>query len=356
MPRLVKPRAGIQFRTIGTFQLDEYIHAVIFSPDGSRLAAADASGQVVVCHVRSQQCVFRNSNHRGAVLAEEWHPDGKFLATAGEDGVGRVWDIDSGEEHTVVPVGDGKGWVEHLAWEPGGERLAMTAGKTLQVMKWSESSGCAVEWETSDHKSTVSDLSWRKGHPGQMFSSCFGGATLWQVGMDSPMHTFLYDGALQSLSISSNGQYLAAGNLDGSVHLWSLSTEQNWHMGGYPCKVGHVVFDPYGESLWTAAGPDLVTWPAQKFEGSSGRLLNSHLGWIQAIVCHPYRRVVATVGEDGLLCLWEPGKAKKPRVSRELRVAGGLSCVAWSPTDACLAVGADDGTVALFAVEGLGEQ
>ena len=162
------------------------------------------------------------------------------------------------------------------------------------------------------------------------------------------MHTFPYEGALQSLSISSNGQYLAAGNLDGSVHLWSLSTEQNWHMGGYPCKVGHVVFDPYGESLWTAAGPDLVTWSAQNFEGSSGQPLDSHLGWIQAIACHPRQRVVATVGEDGLLCLWEPGKAK-PRVSQELRVSGGLSCVAWSPTDVCLAVGADDGTVELFA-------
>ena len=355
MPRLVRPRVKIQLQSIGAFQLDEYIHAVMFSPDGSRLAVADASGQVAVWHVGSQECVFRNTKHQGAVLAEGWHPGGNILATAGEDGVGRVWDVGSGEERAVVPVGDGKGWVEHLAWESGGERLAMTAGKTLQILKWSESGGCSVEWETSDHKSSVSDLCWRKGYPGQIFSSCFGGATLWQVGMDSPVNTFPYDGALLSLSISSNGQYLAAGNLDGSVHLWSLSTGQNWHMAGYPCKVGHVVFDPYGASLWTAAGPDLVAWSAQKFEGSSGRLLSGHLGWIQAIACHPRQRVVATVGEDGLLCLWEPGKAK-PRVSQELRVSRGLSCVAWSPTDVCLAVGADDGTVALFAVEGVGEQ
>ena len=157
----------------------------------------------------------RHPKHQGAVLAEGWHPGGNILATAGEDGVGRVWDVGSGEEHVVVPVGDGKGWVEHLAWESGGERLAMTAGKTLQVLKWSESGGCFVEWETSDHKSSVSDLRWRTGYPGQIFSSCFGGVTLWQVGMDSPVNTFPYEGALLSLSISSNGQYLASGNLDG---------------------------------------------------------------------------------------------------------------------------------------------
>ena len=355
MPRLVRSRAGVRLRPIGTFQLDEYIHAVKFSPDGSRLVAADASGQVAVWHVSSQQCVSRISKHQGAVLAEAWHPGGKILATAGEDGVGRVWDVDSGEERAVIPVGDGKGWVEHLAWEPGGERLAITAGKTLQILKWSESGGCSLEWEMPRHKSSVSDLCWRMGYPGHIFTVCFGGVTLWQVGMDSPVNTFPYDGALLSLSISANGQYLAAGNLDGSVHLWSVLTDRSWHMAGYPCKVGHVVFDPYGEFLWTVAGPDLVTWSAKKFEGSRGQLLSGHLGWIQAIACHPRQRVVATVGEDGVLCLWEPGK-KKPRVSQELRVSRGLSCVAWSPIAVCLAAGADDGTVALFAVEGMGEK
>jgi WD40 repeat protein len=355
MPRLVRPRAGVRLRPIGTFQLDEYIHAVMFSPDGSRLAAADASGQVAVWNVASQRCVSRRSTHQGAVLAEGWHPGGKNLATAGEDGVGRVWDAGSGEERAVVPVGDGKGWVEHLVWESGGERLAMAAGKTLQVLKWSESGVCSVEWEMPQHKSSVSDLCWRKGYPGQIFSSCFGGATLWQVGTDSPVNTFPYDGALLALTISADGRYLASGNLDGSVHLWSIATKQHWHMAGYPCKVRHVVFDPYGEYLWTAAGPDLVTWSAQKFEGSSGRLLSGHLGWIQAIACHPRQRVVASVGEDGLLCLWELGTSK-PIVSQELRVAGGLSCVAWSPNDVCLSAGADDGTVALFAVEGVGEK
>ncbi len=355
MPGLVQPRATIRLQSNGAFQLDQYIHAVMFSPNGNRLAAADASGRVALWDLESRQWISGDRKHQGAVLAGEWHPGGKILVTAGKDGVGRVWSIDSGEERAVIPIGDGKDWVEHLAWESGGERLAMAAGKTLRVLKWSETDGYTVEWETSDHKTSVSDLCRRKGYPGQIFASCFGGATLWQVGMDSPVHTFTYEGVLQSLSISSNGQYLAAGSLDGSIHLWDILAERNWHIGGYPHKVGHVVFDPYGESLWMAAGPNLVTWFAQefegqRFEGSSGQLLSRHLGWIQAIAFHPRQRVVATVGEDGLLCLWEPGKAK-PSVSQQLRLSVGLSCAAWSPTDVSLAVGGNDGTVALFGMK-----
>ncbi len=354
MPSLVQPLAKIRLQSNGAFQLDECIHAVMFSPDGNRLAAADASGRVALWDLESLRWISGDRKHQGAVLAGEWHPGGKILVTAGKDGVGRVWDIDSGEERAVIPVGDGKGWVEHLAWESGGERLAITAGKTLRVLKWSETDGCTVEWETSDHKTSVSDLCWRKGYPGQIFTSCFGGATLWQVGVDSPVHTFPYEGVLQSLSISSNGQYLAAGSLDGSVHLWDILTERNWQIGGYPYNVRHVIFDPYEESLWMAAGPNLVTWFAQKFEGSSGLLLNRHLGWIQAIAFHPRQRVVVTVGEDGLLCLWELGQ-EKPRVSQQLRLSVGLSCAAWSPTDVSLVVGGNDGTVALFGMKNVEE-
>ena len=69
MPRLVRPRAKVQLQPIGTFQLDEYIHAVMFSPDGSRLAATDASGHVALWDLESRQGVFDNLEHQGAVLA-----------------------------------------------------------------------------------------------------------------------------------------------------------------------------------------------------------------------------------------------------------------------------------------------
>ena len=67
MPRLVRPRAKIQLQSIGTFQLDEYIHAVMFSPDGSRLAAKSRCGMWDPGGVSS---VTRN------IKARYWRRDG----------------------------------------------------------------------------------------------------------------------------------------------------------------------------------------------------------------------------------------------------------------------------------------
>ena len=119
-------------------------------------------------------------------------------------------------------------------------------------------------------------------------------------------------------------------------------------------KVTSVRFDHNGLNLFTSAGPALVAWSMKKFEGTGGRLFKGHLGWIREIACHPHQPVLATAGEDGLLCLWEP-QTTKPILSQEVNKSGGLSCVAWSPKDRWLATGTNDGTVSLFSVEGLGD-
>lgn len=64
------------------------------------------------------------------------------------------------------------------------------------------------------------------------------------------------------------------------------------------------------------------------------------------------RSIVATVGEDGLLCLWEP-QTTTPLVSQEVNKTGGLSCAAWSSNGQWLMTGASDGGVSLFAVHGM---
>ena len=352
MPRLAKSKAVVTLTQAGCATLGDYINRVAFSADGTGLAACSASGQVSIWQVPTLKSIGDLRGHDRSALTLAWHPSRGELATGGQDGVVRLWSLDVGAQRAVVPVGKQGSWVEHLAWSPDGRFLAASAERILYIWGVDSASTPQLIADVSAHKTTVSALSWMPSGSG-VVSSCYGGAWLWKVGRDKPVRPFSYDGALLSLAVSPSGEYLASGNLDGSVHLFRTDSEQNWHTSGYPMKVTSVRFDHNGGNLFTASGPALVSWSMKKFEGTGGKLFKGHLGWIQEIACHPSRSIVATVGEDGLLCLWEP-QSTKPILSREVNKSGGLSSVAWSPQGTWLVTGTNDGVVSLFSVEGIG--
>lgn len=76
---------------------DDFVLALAFSPDGSRLAAGDRTGVVLVWETRGGRLGQTLSGHQGAVHAVAFADD-KSLATAGADGTVRLWEVAGGKE------------------------------------------------------------------------------------------------------------------------------------------------------------------------------------------------------------------------------------------------------------------
>ena len=76
--------------------------------------------------------LYTYRGHSGAVYAVAWSPDGKRIASGGNDGTIQVWDaVDGGHAFTYRGHAD---VVEAVAWSPDGKRIASgSRDQTVQV-------------------------------------------------------------------------------------------------------------------------------------------------------------------------------------------------------------------------------
>jgi actin related protein 2/3 complex subunit 1A/1B len=125
-------------------RVDRAANQVRFSPDGKKFAVASSAKKVPVCHFEPEQKWWVSQmikKHKSTVLSLGWHPNSQIIATGSCDFRCRVFSCyvdldnvdaeqDNGPFNEGYPFGeliaefDCKGWVEAVAWSPGGTTLA----------------------------------------------------------------------------------------------------------------------------------------------------------------------------------------------------------------------------------------
>ena len=113
--------------TIKTFNTSSVlVHNLAYRPDGDRLAAAGANGDVYIFHTDHQNGTRRLLHtlrgHTGQVRGVAWSPNGSILASGGEDGTVRLWNPDSGVNYAVLRGHTRQ--VYSVAFSPDGTTLA----------------------------------------------------------------------------------------------------------------------------------------------------------------------------------------------------------------------------------------
>lgn len=110
------------------------LHAI--SPDGTRLALADADRVVGVWDVSSARRIASCRGHTHQIVMLLFSPDGTRLATASTDTTARLWDPETGEE--LVKLRHGAA-VECMAFSPDGACLATAARNAGSIRLWGRS-------------------------------------------------------------------------------------------------------------------------------------------------------------------------------------------------------------------------
>jgi WD40 repeat protein len=328
-----------QWRVTGS----DYVTALAWSPDSSALAAASASGPILLIEGESGRVVHELPGHGMGTLSLDWSRDGRWLASGGQDGKARVWDVLTGAQALVLA--GGSGWVEQVAWSPRANQLATASGKFLKL--WKED-GELIQMH-DDHASTVAGLAWLRDGC-QVAAACYGGVKLWRSGRQQAGKHFQWKGSFLSLSLSPNDKHLAAGCQDASLFVWNVKSAKNVGMSGYPGKIGLLDWNASSRYLASGSGKDAVLWD---FSGAGPAhreplVLSRHVDRIADLKFHPKWDVIATAGEDGILILWHipEGGMKDLCILKNQ-----LSRLAWNPGGSALAVGSAAGEICQFAVD-----
>ena len=341
--------------TANTFQLDDPVIALDWSPDGRRLAVAGISGPCAVVDAVTGLSTQRLAGHQGGTLALSWSAKGELIATGGQDGRVKLWVGGSGA--LLRELDGGAAWVEHVAFSPDGTHLAATAGKRLRIWK----SDGELAFEFAAHESTVSALQWRADGKG-VATACYGKIRCFRLGETKPYENIPWKASLISMAWSSNGRFFGSGTQENTIQFFRLPTagKEPLQMTGYPSKVKHLAWDRTTTFLASGGGEIITVWDVSG-PGPAGSLPLQLVGHPMNLSALAYQRrgdLLASGCEAGAVFVWNPSQCpwpvNDPTPTEEhvfaMRLPAAINQLRWSPDETTLAIGCQDGTVSFIPV------
>ena len=319
-----------------TAAVDDYAIAGGWLLRGDVLVVADSAGGIYAFEGKSGASAWARPEshqraHDGGILAMAIHPDGTAFATAGQDGRVLVWGVAEGQVQQTIDVG--RGWAEHVAWSPDGRSLAVSCSRQVRVYG---ADGGEV-WRSDDHPSTVSAIAWSSA--GELATACYGQVTFFDTSTGEVCQKLEWKGSLVSMVLSPDGEVVACGSQDNTVHLWRRSTERDFMMSGYRGKPSALAFDDAGALLATGGSNFVTVWSFEGGgpEGTRPGSLKLHVETVATLAFARRALRLASGGRDGSVVVWSLRKNGEGDPIGAAIVGGGVAELRWRPDGRALA-------------------
>jgi WD40 repeat protein/predicted Ser/Thr protein kinase len=243
--RLTVRHRGAQLDTNGT------LLAVILDHDAR---AADLGVYEVASGKRVAECV----GHKDSILSFAFSPDGKRIASAGEDGLCCLWDVATGAKIATCRGHASK--LLSVAFRADGARVVTTSADGT-VRQWDAATGRDVEPPFDHHTAEV--LAAVYSPDGEWVASAGADHTvrLWRAtGRQERAVLNGHAGAVNELVFAADGRTLASVSQDrgyrflgdNTVGVWDLSAVDIPVLHGHTSYVYPVAYSPDGS--WIASG------------------------------------------------------------------------------------------------------
>ncbi|MBN1656811.1 MAG: protein kinase [Anaerolineae bacterium] len=350
---------------------------VAFSPDGHLLASVGANGLVQLWRIEQPTLPGESTvvvradgpplvGHDPAQLVNsvDFSPDGRWIATASDDGTIKIWDVASRTLlHTLDESGE---YIQTVAISPDGQLLAGGGGHGF-VGLWNTDT-----WQLTRRLEGHAADTWQLAFSpdGQTLATASADTTviLWDVDSGKPRVAPLLLSTWPTwLAFSPDGTVLVTRNcaetdaggwcLRDRVALWDSATgtlARELDSGKEGMVASLLFYGPDGEFLLTRGSNGQFT----QWDGASGEpiapLFSGRLGGLWAMDLSPGGQLLASANLDGTIEVWDMSGELWLETTPAFRFAGGVAGLAYGPGGEWFVAGGEDGQI-VFVDSNTGE-
>ena len=321
---------------------DSSIYGAAVSPDGRLLATGGENGSIWLWDLERNQALGSPlTGHLQPVQSLAWSPDSARLASGDWTGYLRFWDVQS-QQQQGEPILAHSTAVTAIAFTPDGQTVRSISDDGM-LKSWDAASGAPVD--------EALKLTGANGMAFSADSSVLASSREYTLTVQSasdgqplglPMNA--HTASIHDVMFSPDNNLLASAGFDGIAIVWDVATGQplypplQWHDG----RVLAVAWSPDGKLLATGGTDSAVmVWDAATGK-ALGPPLRGHSNWVRMLVWTPDGRRLISGDAAGKLVVWDAGAVQW--LSGHTSTVRGL---AFSPDGRKLASGSFDRTVRL---------
>jgi periodic tryptophan protein 2 len=197
------------------------VNVLAYSPDGRLIATGGDDGKVKIWNTSSGFCFVTFANHSAPVTAVEFSLTGTVVFSSSLDGTVRAYDLTRYRPFRLL-TSPTPTQFSCLAIDPSGELVCAGSVEPFDVYVWSLKTGKLLD-VLSGHTGPLSSLSFSSAQSLLASASWDGSVRTWDVfNGTGVVETYTHATDVLAVAFRPDGKEIASSSLDGQIYFWDV--------------------------------------------------------------------------------------------------------------------------------------